>query len=1000
MKIGKQKYKPGILSFLLFPMLIAFFLQIIIVLGIYFKSRIFENSNENSCSVLTEKVLRRKINIESEMKTRWTAFLDMQDNILSKINSETQKHGKNFNDLKTDIKLQSEVISSLVPDFIYILRKNYVTGVFLVLDTPALSEDKKTSSYPGLYIRNNDPHYYSLNNEDLLFARGSAEAAVKHKLAMDIEWKPAFNIANDINDKDSAYFHLPIKTAKKNNAVSGKNFHYWSPAFYFTDSKNKVITYSLPLIDKNGTIYGVIGIDITESYFKTLLNYEELQSDKNGIYCLAVRDKNDVSGEFKVIISNGKTENCIFAAVPEFKIKDTDYPNVYILDSPLFKEKSYAAIQSFNLYPRNGNFENIEWALVGVVAEKDVLYFSFRLRRIFWLSIGIAIVLFTTVAFISTKYLSQILNRVVVRLKHIDIAKQISIQKMNVREIDILISAIENLSKNVFYTASRVSQIIEQLDMPIGVFDYDMQLGSVFCNSVWFKLFNIDLYQKDTTLTEAEFYGILNDLKKYIDIQYENQTVYVLPTGEHGKSKWIRFTMTEDNDRILGTALDITKETEEYAQLEVQMNFDDLTGLYNRSAFDREISGIFSKKDLGICAVVVWDVDNLKYINDSYGLSCGDAYLSAFGKKLMHLQQDRCLVCRRSGDEFYSFFYNFSSAGEIKAILNSFWEEIQKTVVIFPNGGETKVRVSAGIAWYPYDADNQKDLIRYADFAMYNAKHSFKGSMHEFNEEIYKKNYILLQGTGALDEIIEKELVEYAMQPIISAKTGQIYGYEMLMRSMMPEFKNPEDVLRLARAQSKLHQLEELSLFHAMDTYVKKVESGEIDKNTKVFLNTISSQILSETKITEFEKRFDKYLSNIVLEITESDPLDAVSFSIKREKIKTWNAMIAIDDFGSGYSNSSSLIFLSPNIVKIDMSIVRDIHENADKQSILENLMSYARKRDIIVLAEGVEIIEEVEILLKFGVDLFQGYFFAKPDFDIKPIPKDRLSVLTSGNAS
>ena len=62
--------------------------------------------------------------------------------------------------------------------------------------------------------------------------------------------------------------------------------------------------------------------------------------------------------------------------------------------------------------------------------------------------------------------------------------------------------------------------------------------------------------------------------------------------------------------------------------------------------------------------------------------------------------------------------------------------------------------------------------------------------------------------------------------------------------------------------------------------------------------------------------------------------------------------------------------------------------------------MSYARKRDIIVLAEGVEIIEEVEILLKFGVDLFQGYFFAKPDFDIKPIPKDRLSVLTSGNAS
>jgi len=106
--------------------------------------------------------------------------------------------------------------------------------------------------------------------------------------------------------------------------------------------------------------------------------------------------------------------------------------------------------------------------------------------------------------------------------------------------------------------------------------------------------------------------------------------------------------------------------------------------------------------------------------------------------------------------------------------------------------------------------------------------------------------------------------------------------------------------------------------------------------------------------------------------------------------------MVAIDDFGSGYSNESSLLFLSPNLVKIDMSIVRDVHKSLDKQNVLENLVSYAKKRNIIILAEGVETIDEIDVLLRFGVDLFQGYFFAKPSFDITPIPEEKIQELTN----
>ena len=313
---------------------------------------------------------------------------------------------------------------------------------------------------------------------------------------------------------------------------------------------------------------------------------------------------------------------------------------------------------------------------------------------------------------------------------------------------------------------------------------------------------------------------------------------------------------------------------------------------------------------------------------------------------------------------------------------------------MLPNGENSKLRVSAGLAWYPYDADNQADLLRYSNFAVYDVKNSFKGTLHEFNLDAYKKNYIMINGTEALNQMLERNLIEYAMQPIVTSGTGDIYGYEMLMRSSVPEFKNPEVVLRLAKAQSKLHKLEELTFFGAMETFVKKIERGEISKNTKIFLNTISSQVLSDAKFFEFEEKFKPYLSNIVLEITESEPLNTNFYDLKNERIRNWNAMVAIDDFGSGYSNESSLLFLSPNLVKIDMSIVRDVHKSLDKQNVLENLVSYAKKRNIIILAEGVETIDEIDVLLRFGVDLFQGYFFAKPSFDITPIPEERIQEL------
>lgn len=991
-----RKYSTSILSRLLVPMFFVFVLQAAVMMMMFLSSDILKKSSDNAYGVLSEKVLNRKILIENEMTNRWTRITDLHEKVLKVIQTELSRNNIKLYQLADNTDLQNSILDILLPQLIYTIRRNYVTGVFLVIDSPSPIAKKNEFFYPGLYIRNEDPSSYSSNNEDIVISRGPSEVVQNHNIALGVDWSPFFTISPTSQDIFYRYFNAPIAAAQKYPNEPVKNLAFWNTLFRLDSLSDETITYSIPIMDEKGNIYGVLGVDLSAKYIQTFLDFDELNVYKKGMYCMAVHDMDDNAGTFLPIVFNSIASNLNTSHIPAFEVEQTYYKNIFSINKgSIFTERYCLAIEPFHLYQRNGMYENQEWVLIGLAPEAGVLSFSVTLKKIFWQSVIVSGFLFLAGSYLSSKHISNMFTKVVLKLQNSDPRKILNIEKMNITEIDTLIVAIERLSASVFNAASRVSTIIEKLQVPIGVFEHNILMETVFCNSIWFKLFNIQNYPGDSVLKTDEFYKLLDHYEYYVDMKDDTKTIYAIPTGEHGKVRWIRFMQTKENDKILGIALDITKEVEDRKKLELQMNYDELTGLYNRAAFDRKITEVFKQKHLGICALVMWDLDNLKYLNDSFGHAYGDTQLMAFGKKLAMLQQERCLVCRRSGDEFYTFFYTFSTPDEIKLILTAFWKDIQETPITLPNGETSKLRVSAGLAWYPYDADNQVDLVRYADFAMYDVKHSFKGSLYEFNLDVYKKNYIMIHGTEALNQMLDRNLIEYALQPIVTSGTGDIYGYEMLMRSSAPEFKSPEDILRLAKAQSKLHKLEELTFFGAMDTFVKKIEKGEISKNTKVFLNTISSQVLSDAKFFEFEEKFKPYLSNIVLEITESEPLNTNFYDLKNERIRNWNAMVAIDDFGSGYSNESSLLFLSPNLVKIDMSIVRDVHKSLDKQNVLENLVSYAKKRDIIILAEGVETIDEIDVLLRFGVDLFQGYFFAKPSFDITPIPEERIQELS-----
>ena len=140
--------------------------------------------------------------------------------------------------------------------------------------------------------------------------------------------------------------------------------------------------------------------------------------------------------------------------------------------------------------------------------------------------------------------------------------------------------------------------------------------------------------------------------------------------------------------------------------------------------------------------------------------------------------------------------------------------------------------------------------------------------------------------------------------------------------------------------------------------------------------------MLSEDELRELEENYGEFLSSVVLEIIENEQTNNEVMQHKKQLIEKWNCLLAMDDYGSGYSNDNTLLSLKPDIIKLDIEMITGIETDNDRQTLVKNIISYAHQRNIMVLAEGIETTKQLKSLIEYGVDLLQGFYLAKPDFD------------------
>lgn len=937
--------------------------------------------NKNAFDILNERVINRKNYLQNEMIQRWSNLDDSVVSIHSNVISILKEKQKNIEDISKSSELSMEILNSVSENLIYLLRRNSVTGVFFILNNEEFTQDiqQKENLKYGLYIRDLDPKYNSSDYSDLLIERAPSSIAKKLGIPMDANWRAQFDFSNKDVSAQYDFFYKPFEAAMQYKDVSYKDLGYWNKAFYMNDDDTEIITYSVPLIFEDGTVYGVLGIEITTDYLIKLLPYDELANDKEGAYFLAIDFENDK--KFHEVISSGPAFKRLFG---EKKIIQFDtkpyYENNYKTEkSKRIDKTAYGCIQYFKLYNTNTPFEKNKWALIGIIEEENLFHFSYKVRN----SVLLALLASLLIGIVSTLLISQWFTKPIILLAQ-QVKKSnpwlpVKLNKINILEIDELASSIENLSESVADSASKLSKVIELTSNSIGAFEYRYDSDKVFYTKKFFHVLKLNENQPSDAYMDKElFKSYMNSLNSYIVEEDEKNhvTIYNLSNLLH-KPYWVSIKTVKDSSKMFGVAEDVTMEIEEKKKIEYERDYDILTDLLNRRAFHNSLSEKFENpENLKIAALVMMDLDNLKFVNDTYGHDFGDKYIRCAADILKTSTPDSAIISRVSGDEFYTFLYGYETKEDIRKFINNIRYQMKTTVFRLPDNPSFRIRASAGVSWYPYDSTSYKELIKYADFAMYQIKNTIKGEFNEFDMVSYERDSYLIHKKEELNKFIDNKLVEYYFQPIVDAKTGKVFAYEALMRSKLETLKSPLEILTLARSQSKLYQIEKLTWFQALNHF-QKFRCNE--NECKIFINSIANQMLNEKDITEIEKLYAPYLNRIVIEMTEEERPNNQCMLFKQKVAKMWECEIAMDDFGTGYNGEALLLSMEPQYVKIDISIIKNIDKDKKRQRIVQNLLSYAKERNIKVIAEGIETQKELVFLIENNVDLLQGYFICKP---------------------
>ncbi len=456
-----------------------------------------------------------------------------------------------------------------------------------------------------------------------------------------------------------------------------------------------------------------------------------------------------------------------------------------------------------------------------------------------------------------------------------------------------------------------------------------------------------------------------------------------------GNERWVKSIGDVERDgdqvvRLIGTFQDVTEQKTRERYIEHIATHDDLTGLPNRKLFQHRMKAAIERAGQnGQClGLMLVDVDHFKSINDTLGHETGDAVLKSFAAKLTSCVRQEDTVARIGGDEFAIVLPDLKRpalAGEVA-------ERIHRSVCsgIHHDGEDVMTSASMGIAVYPGDGCNQKELLKKADIALYEAKNAGRSRFAFFDpgmEILLSERHRVLNAIS--QAISERQIFPY-YQALVRASDHKLEGFEALVRWRKPDGQVvPPGFFQAALDDKDLScEIGHLMAVSAIKQMAEWSRAG-LDYGV-VSLNISSDQIRTEgfaETLLDLLEQNQIPPGSLCVEITEGVLLskDRAKIAAALVLLSENGVQIDLDDFGTGYASLTHLREFRVDRIKIDRSFISVLPDDAESLAIVRAIISLAKNLNKHVVAEGVETADQARLLHELGCDSLQGYLFSKP---------------------
>ncbi|MEW8506510.1 MAG: EAL domain-containing protein [Candidatus Thiodiazotropha sp.] len=483
---------------------------------------------------------------------------------------------------------------------------------------------------------------------------------------------------------------------------------------------------------------------------------------------------------------------------------------------------------------------------------------------------------------------------------------------------------------------------------------------------------------------------------------YQHDASALSSDGQKKTISWVHSPLAGKHDSdetvILSVGLDITDREVAEERLAWLAKHDPLTELCNRRNFQTEFEKIITLAERyhHDTALLFFDLDQFKYVNDASGHQAGDALLQIVARKLREITRSTDLLARLGGDEFAIVIPETGISGATR-FADKLLSEL-KQITIPLKGHSHRISASIGIVTYPKHGATTEELISNADLAMYQAKESGRDQWHIFSSREQARE-------AMSDRVTWKDKIEQALvdnrfvlhyQPIMELATGEITHYEVLIRMV-------EDDGSLAMPGKFIPVAERTGLIHQINRYVLTASIQQLasinqeEQNITLSIN-LSGRLVEDpdllSQLTRLLNSSGINPEHLVFELTETAALADVNAAVElMNELQALGCHFALDDFGVAFSSFYYLRELPLDIVKIDGSFIKNLTTNPKDQVFVKALTQMASALGKVTVAEFVEDESTLRLLKEIGVAYAQGYYIGRPAAEIPVVSKLNSSV-------